>query len=329
MEKKPTLVQQAHNPKGVTLQELERTVSQVAGFVKMMTGVANNAALAIMSDCLDKITDKRSKESYADEPWHPHPRYRQKVKQLFNQALEERDRYRHRLMYPTGNGIRFFTLSDTPEDTRRKYGMMSDKTYFEFWEGTGSLAYHKSQPLVGSLWNKFRLSMLNHDVPCAEQVAWGLVGANMLELSVFIWQRTMKSAHEAFEGLLTMDNVESLYRPFCLARVSSYWRQALSLMAPEVSGYGLDTIEERNIELGVRQIMELWVSPELPFDSTIQAVEDFREDFFRTPDHARKAIRDLAEMREAAIRDLREQMEQERKATPAPKESLTLSSEAL
>ena len=304
----------------MTIAELERMVAQVAGFVKMMTGVANNAALSIMLDALNKITDKRSKESYAEEPWHPHPRYRQKVKQLFNQALEERDRYRRRLLYPTGDGLRFFTVSDMPEETRRKYGVVSDRTYFEFWEGTGSLAYQKSQPLIGSLWNKFRLSMLNHHVPQPEQVAWGLVGANMLELAVVIWQRAMKSAHEAFEGLLTMDYVENLYRPFCLSSVSSYWRQAISLMAPEVGGYELDETEERNIQLGVEQIMELWVSPDLPFDSTIQAVEDFREDIFRTPGHAKKAMRELADMRQAAIRDLTEQMEKERKAMSAPTE---------
>ena len=318
--KKPSLLQQAKNPKGVTLAELERRVAQVAGFVKMMTGVANNAALAIMSDCLDKITDKRSQESYAEEPWHPHPRYRQRVKQLFNQVLQERDEYRRRLLYPTGDGIRFFTISDMPEETRRKYGVVSDKTYFEFWEGTGSLAYQKSRPLIGSLWNKFRLSMLNHHVPCPEQVAWGLVAANMLELAVAIWQRAMKSSHEAFEGLLTMDYVESIYRPFSLARVSQRWQQALSLLAPETTGYELDATEERNIQLGVEQIMELWVSPDLPFDATIQAVEDFQEDIFSTPGHAKKAMRELAEMRQAAIRDLAEQMEQERKAMLAPKE---------
>lgn len=300
-------LQQAKNPKGVTIAELERTAAQVAGFVKMMTGVANNAALAIANDCLDKITDKRPKDSYIDTPRSPHPNYRHNVKRMFEQAMRERDSYRKQLMYASGDGIRFFTVKDMPEDTRRKYGVVSDKTYFEFWEGTGSLAYQKSQPLIGSLWNKFRLSMLNHDVKHPEQVAWGLVGANMLELAVIIWQRTMKSSHEAFNGLLSMDYVKNLYRPFSLARMSNCWRQALALMAPEVSDYELDSVEDRNIQLGIEQIMELWISPDLPFDSTIQAVEDFQEDIFRTKGYAKKAMRELAEMRDAAIRDLSEQ----------------------
>jgi hypothetical protein len=302
------------NPKGITVQQLEQTVAQVAGFVKMMTGVANNAAISIMLHCLNKIADVRSKESYAEEPWHPHPRYKQKVKQLFNQALAEKDHYRRRLMYPGEHGVRFFRVSDMPDEARRKYGVINDKTYFEFWEGTGALAYQKSQPLIGSLWNKFRLSLQHHGVPNAEQVAWGLVGANVLELAVVVWQRAMKSAHEAFEGLLTMDYVEQLYRPFSLHCVSLKWRQALSLMAPEVSTYSLDSLEERNIEMGVQQLMELWISPDLPFDSTIKAVEDFSDDIFSTPGHAKKAMRELADMRNKAVEDLAQQMAEERKA---------------
>lgn len=307
-------VAKAANPKGITVQQLEQTVAQVAGFVKMMTGVANNAALAIMLHCLNKIADVRDNDSYAEEPWHPHPRYKQRVKQLFNQALQEKDHYRRRLMYPGEHGIRFFCVNDMPDEARQKYGVVSDKTYFEFWEGTGALAYQKSQPLVGSLWNKFRLSLQHHGVPYAELVAWGLVGANVLEMAVVVWQRAMKSAHEAFEGLLTMDYVEQLYRPFSLHCVSMKWRQALSLMAPEVSTYSLDSLEERNIEMGVQQLMELWISPDLPFDSTIKAVEDFSDDIFSTPGHAKKAIRELADMRNAAVKDLAQQMAEERKA---------------
>lgn len=292
-------------PNGMTEEELNKRVAQVAGFVKLMCGVANNAALVIMIECLNKIADKRSKDSYRERPYRPHPRYRQKVKQLFSEALRERDQYRLRLLYGSSQGIRFFHLGDMPAESRRKYGIISDEQYFEFWEGTGSLAYQKSQPLIGSLHNKFRLSMLNHRVPNPEQVAWGLVGANMLELAVVTWQRAMRSAHEAFDGVLTEEFVQRLYYPFSLEKVSQRWQQALELMAPETKGYELDEVEERNIALGVEQIMELWISPDLPFDSTIQAVDDFSDDIFSTRGQAKKAMRELAELRESAIEEFR------------------------
>jgi hypothetical protein len=66
--------------------------------------------------------------------------------------------------------------------------------------------------------------------------------------------------------------------------------------------------------MGVQQLMELWISPDLPFDSTIKAVEDFSDDIFSTPGHAKKAIRELADMRNAAVKDLAQQLAEERKA---------------
>ena len=82
-------------------------------------------------------------------------------------------------------------------------------------------------------------------------------------------------------------------------------------MAPETRGYTLDSTEERNIALGVEQIAELWVSPDLPFDSTIQAVEDYQDDIFRTKGFAKKAMRELAELRDSAVEELRNNRKEE------------------
>lgn len=296
----------AHNPKGLTGKDLESTVSQVAGFVKMMTGVANSASLSIMVGCLNRIADVRSEESYRECLRQAHPRYRQNVKRLFSEAIRERDSYRHALLYP-GSGVRFFCVKDMPDETRAKYGVMTDKEYFEFWECTGGLAWNRSLPLVGSLHNKFRLSLQQHGVLCPEQTAWGFVGASVLELAVAIWQGAMQSAYEAFDGLLEQSFVESLYRPFSLARVSKAWQTAVKEMTPETETYTLDDSEERNIAFGVEQLRDLWLSPDLPFDSTIQAVESFSDDIFRTKGVARKSMRELAEMRDEAVAGFRKQ----------------------
>jgi hypothetical protein len=75
------------------------------------------------------------------------------------------------------------------------------------------------------------------------------------------------------------------------------------LMTKEVDDYKLDDDEERNIELGIEQLRELWMSVDLPFNSTIAAVEDFDRDIFRTRGEAKKSIRELTEMREDARQD--------------------------
>lgn len=296
-------VAMAKNPKGMTIGELEHRVAQCSGFVKLMTGVANNAALMIMYDCHNKIADVRDKDSYNDRPWHPHPMYRQRVKHLYMQVFRERDRYRSALKNPRPDATRFFSLSDMPDSARKKYGAVTDAQYFEFWEGTGALAYQKSQPLIGSLWNKFRLSMQAHGVGDADLVAWGCVGAAVLELAVTIWQRSTRSVHDACDGILTMEQIRKIYAPFNIARISTAWRRALTEMTPETSTYDLDDQDERNVALGVEQLEELWVNPELPFDATIQAVEDFSDDIFRTKGYAKKAMRELSEMRNEAVKD--------------------------
>ena len=305
--KQMNLLAMAKNPRGMTIDELEQLVAQCSGFVKMMAGVANNAAILIARDCYNKIADIRDRETYATRPYSPHPRYRQRVKQLFKAAIiDEYRRYRRELLHPRVDGIRFFCLSDMPASARRKYGALTDEEYFEFWEGTGVLAYQRSQPLIGSLWNKFRLSMQGYGVARPELVAWGLVGATVLELSTVVWTRAMKSVYEACEGVLTMKQVQYIYAPFSLWRLSKAWQRALMLMTPEVSEYDLNDGDERNVALGVEQLEELWVSPDLPFDATIAAVEDFSDDIFASKGHSKKAIRQLTEMRNDAVKEVEE-----------------------
>lgn len=285
------LLSRMRNPKGMTIEEIEYRIAQCIGFVKMMTGVANNAAINIARDCHDKLKE--------------HPRYRQRVKKLFKTAIiDEYKHYQRNLTDPGADMVRFFRLADMPEEARRKYGAVTDAQYFEFWEGTGALAYQKSQPLIGSLRNKFRLSMLNHGVSNADIVAWGLVGAVVLELAVTVWQHAMRSVYKQCDGILTMEQVKKIYAPFSMERLSVAWQRSLIELAPETYDYDLNAQEERNVALGVEQLQELWVSADLPFDATIKAVEDFTDDIFSTKGNAKKTIRELSEMRNDAVREM-------------------------
>lgn len=286
-------------------KELELQIAKVSGFVKMMTGVANNAALAIMVQCLNKVADVRPRDEYALTPRHAHPNYRHKVKQMYNQVLKERDHYRRALLHPASDQTRFFQMADMPEEQRKMYGIISDNDYFEFWESTGALAEQKSQPLVGSLQNKFRLSLQRHGVANADQVAWAMTGASVLELAVVIWQKAMQLASSSFEGKVSASVCEKLYAPFSLKRVSEAWVKATRMLAPEADAYPLDTDEERNIEMGVEQLMELWVSPDMPFDAVIKAVEDYKDDVFASSGYAKKTIRQLVELRNQAVEEMK------------------------
>ena len=284
--------------------QLEMDFARCAGFVKMATGVANNAALAVMRHALSVIKDQRDSDTYKERPYRPHPGYRHKATQLFGLAEREVAIYRSRLLHPVGGDLRFFHVDDMPQEVRKKYGDMTDRQYFEFWEGTGSDAYLKSQPLLNSLWNKYRKSLLSHGVPAEEQSAWAITAMTCLQLAVEIWDHSMQSVGEAVDHKLTDDFICDVYRPFSLRRVADLWQQAIVALTPETATYKLDDADERNIELGIRQLREMWASPDLSFNATMQAVEDYDE-LFRTQGERKKALRELAEMRDEAVEDVR------------------------
>ena len=106
-------------PKPMTAEqteELNRLVGQMIGFVKMMMGVADNVALTVMKDAMDRIQDVRSKESYQERPRRVHPGYRFRAKGLLMDAEREAARWRTRLLYPSQGELRFFCVADMPEE---------------------------------------------------------------------------------------------------------------------------------------------------------------------------------------------------------------------
>lgn len=163
-------------------EELERQVSQCSGFVKMMCGVANNCAIQVVNMCRSHIEDIRDEKSYKERPKQPHPGYKHRAKLLFRQFFQEWHTMESTLLYPSAGETRFFHVADMPEGARKKYGTMTDAQYFEFWKGTGVLAYQKSLPLITSLQNKFRLSLERHGVKHAQQTAWAMTADAVLQI---------------------------------------------------------------------------------------------------------------------------------------------------
>ena len=121
----------------------------------------------------------------------------------------------------------------------------------------------------------------------------------------------MRSVHEAVP-VLPVKTINSIYAPFNMQQVATAWHKACRALAPETENYKLEEVEEKNIAMGLNQLRELWISPDLPFDATIAAVEDFRDEIFRSSRQANKSIRELKQMRDVAIEDIEQQRRQER-----------------
>ena len=265
-------------------KDLTRKMASAAGVVKLICGVANNAAWLVVLDGYDQA--KRCQ------------RYRHDVKRAFKLAIEAWHDYERRLVYATEN--RMFHLADMSEKTRKTYGDITDRQYYDFWASVGGPAYQKTRPLITSLWNKHRLSLLNHQVKDADKVAWVITAQAALELAEQLYEKAIRECINGY-GLPEW-MVRGMFGQFSLKTVSERWRKALLMLAPDTE-FELDSTEKRNIEMGLTQLCEAWLDPSLLYNSTIESVEDYDE-IFRTRGYQKKALREIAEVRDETMEEL-------------------------
>ena len=266
--------------KKITKEELAHKLAHLAGVVKLVCGVANNAALLVVLDAHDKVRQ--------------HPAYRHKVKHLYNHAIQTYRKQENEMLYNRIN--RMFHLADMPENIRKKYGNITDAQYFEYWQGLGAKAYNDYHHWITSLQNKFRLSLQSHDVEHYDILAWVMTAQSWLELACTMYDETLKSSD------LPKKALDYVFGQFSMRRTADIWYQAMVLTEPQTEAYDLDPIEERNIAMGVQQLQDAWSDPKLIYGSAFDATIDFN-DIFRTKGENKKALREikglLAETEEA------------------------------
>lgn len=108
----------------MTKDELNQSLCLAASQVKLSTGVCNNAAWCAVLEAHDHIRN--------------HPKYRDMVKREYRKALSEFHMYENKLLYATCN--RMFRVADISDATRKKYGNITDREYYDFWASTGATA---------------------------------------------------------------------------------------------------------------------------------------------------------------------------------------------
>lgn len=262
----------------MTKDEAIRAAQAAASMVKLTCGVCNNAAWLVCLHALDEL--KHSS------------RYRGEAKRAFKQTVEMLHQYERRLIYATTN--RMFCVADMTEETRKKYGNITDREYYDFWKSQGAQAYQGSWQWVCNLQNKYRLSLLHHGIDDAASIAWGMTAQASLEVACTAYRSSIKTAKQ--DTGFPQRIIDDLFTQFSLEAVTKAWKKALTLYAPDGMAVDPDATEQRNIELGIEQLHDVWLDPETLFGSTIEAVENYDE-VFRTKGEMKKALRELAEVR--------------------------------
>lgn len=259
-------------------EELVRLVGNASSVVKLVTGIGNNAAWLVALDGLDHARKCK--------------RFKGKVRHLFNRVTQMFHDYEMRLLYADTN--RMFRLQDMSPEVRKKYGNITDRQYYEMWTATGVEAYTRTRPLQTSLWNKYRLSLLKHNVKDAEHVAWVMTAMAALKLAERLYNEAIRDCERDMH--LQHSLLVRIFGQFSFTPICKAWRNALMALAPDTDGYELDEIESRNIDNGLQQLTEEWLDTDLMFDSTMAAVEEYGE-VFRTKGEQKKAMREIAKVK--------------------------------
>ena len=261
-------------------------MTAAASTVKLVCGVGNNAAWLVVLEAYGHAKQHRR--------FNQNIKGGKRVSWFFNRVMKLYHEYEHRLVDAQHN--RLFHVADMDEKTRRKYGEgITDREYYDFWAARGNPCYSKTHPLVTSLWNKYRLSLQHNDVPDADKVAWVMVGQAALELAVTMYDLAIDECEKGYG--IPRSLLEYIFGQFSMKEIASEWYRAMMTLAPEIGPIVPSDLDEKNIDLGIRQLMEAWLDYDTLYASTADTVAEYDE-VFRTRGFQKKALREIAEVRQ-------------------------------
>ena len=266
-------------------EELLAQIYQASKIVKLVCGIGNNAAWMVALDGLDHARQCR--------------RYSNNVRHQFKRCEKLFHDYERNLLHATQN--RMFHVADMPPEIRKKYGDITDRDFYDMWAAIGSAAYVRTKPLITSLWNKYRLALVENATREAEHIAWVMTAMACLNLAVEIYD---KALDECENGLgVPRRFLIQIFGQFSLKRICKTWGDAMEALIPEANGHIISHTRQRNIQMGLDQLLEAWTNTEHLYGSVSDTVEDY-DDLFRTKGEAKKALREIAEVKEETEREM-------------------------
>lgn len=285
MEKKYRVhIQQGLRPS----PELNRQMASAAGLMKELMAVANNAAWLV---CLDAHDELRKLSN-----WKQRVEGGNTVKAGFKRAIDAFHAYERALIWDSK--YRFFEVSDMPERTRRMYGEhMTNRDYYDFWAAIGGVTYMRTRPLVTSLWNKYRLALVHGGLEKeADIIAWGTCALACLNSAVNIYDASLDMVCDTFR--LPRKTLDGCFRKFSLSGVAKLWDDAVRLASPRAYSLPLSETDSKNIDFGIRQIMEAWTSGDDIYDDMEKTLKDCGEDVMKSRGFIDKAIQQVRQLRQ-------------------------------
>ena len=244
-------------------------MGKAASLVKLICGIVNNAAANLMLEAWDHIKhlDLRRRMKNGNN-----------VKYEFKQALIAYHDYERRLLFT--DTMRFFHVADMPAETRKKYGNISDRAYYELWTGLGAKTYTVTRDMVTCLVNKYRILLEQHGIKDALAKAWGMAAMDALMLANHGFESAMKTSRE-YVTAITFDCMVWNFSCFDLSPIGRLWFQAMRDLDGDAMVAAIEGKKDRNLRLSIEQLQDVWIGDEAIANAMRQTVLSY-DDVWRT-----------------------------------------------
>ena len=260
---------------------IEKRLGDFSGVLKLYMGACNNATFLVMGNAIDAM----KKHPVWAVKFH-------KAKGKFMLAMKEWKVYEHNLLHARVN--RMFHLADYSAEVRKKYGDISDQEYYDYWCSIGSFAYEYSLDMLNALKYKYRKALEAHGVEGAEYLAEAMLCMTCLNCCLTMLDVHLEQGVE--HTRIQRPILEVFFKDFSLVRVRDAWWEALKLTVPEWIDKEFDKDNERNIQIGIRQLAERWADEKMLYHAVNDATEDYQE-VFRTEGEWKKALKAIKDAR--------------------------------
>ena len=250
--------------RGKTLRQMYVEYATMSGVLKAEMGIVFPFQWYGCLDIIDKV--KATKH------------FKQGVKKGLNGYLSEMKIKRAQLLYPPLGSTRMFHVGDFNKSTLMKFREdITDEEYYDLWESQGLVAHAKNKTLINSLIWKLQKSFNERGDKNAEVLALLCAGEAIIRLCLVHHNEKMKVFRDQYG--YGLEDVHRCFEMFNIAKAAHQWHIALNSLDHNICEKLCEILDERNVVIGLKQIMEELTEVDNVLNITRENVVNNREIF--------------------------------------------------
>lgn len=250
--------------RGKTLRQMHVEYATMTGVLKAEMGIVFPFQWYGCLDIIDKV--KATKH------------FKQGVKKGLNGYISEMKIKRAQLLYPPHGSTRMFHVGDFNESTLMKFREgITDEEYYDLWESQGLVAHAKNKKLINSLIWKLQKSFNERGDKNAEVLALLCAGEAIIRLCLVHHNEKMKVFRDQYG--YGLEDVHRCFEMFNIAKAAHQWHIALNSLDHNICEKLCEILDERNVVIGLKQIMEELTEVDNVLSITRENVVNNREIF--------------------------------------------------